>query len=875
MDPELQSIIVEQTVLSSMREACMNAEAIQLIKLITGTGMRFVIPVYQRPYSWDEEQCAQLWEDVLSVGRAVKQGNDSTSKHFIGSVVWIQDGAMRAAGVTPALIIDGQQRITTLTLMLVALAEYARKHKDSKDLDFSYEEIIDDSYLVNKHKKGDDHYRLTLSQGDRSILKSIIDHLEGKGDVIGNEDHRLINNLSWFRERLANLGDPNAIWRGLWSLWAVSISLDQKQDNPQLIFESMNSTGKDLSTADLVRNYVLMGQRQDEQTDLYEYHWRRIEEALGADSYDQIFDDFLHDWLSMLHAPSKLVSNDVYRVFKQYAENNGYNEPDHMKELLDSIRRYAGYYSCIIGGAESDLDLRKEFNELSDLKITVTTPLIMMMYEDYRQNLFGHDDFVSMLRTLVSYIFRRMTCELPSNGLNTFFPTVIKRLNDLRRTSDHNGFNYREAFEAILLGESSRLRMPSDEEFRIALTERDCYYRFRGKYLLSSLENLHHPKDPINFGTGVYTIEHIMPQNALAHAEWRNMLGNPSEEDFNTHVSRLGNLTLTAYNSELKDGTFEQKKDRAVGGYSNEYLTISAELHNAVQWDFDAIAQRGERLAADAITIWPRPSLPPETIAKYRSEVSQSKSLQSKKVTLSMLCRAGMLNPGDELTSPSSKYPAKAVLTSKFTIRLDSDDSDNDTSSSPSDAAVRVLKRAGSPRSTANGWTFWMHGGKTLADIRDEYLALGMPESQVIDFRADFWEGFFDHCSERDDFVEAYGDQSDRSRNASNWASFSIGQVKYHPEALLNRKDGTVGAKLYFKNAQNVYGLLLSHRKEVESLMAPLNGSIAWDATDANKKNRQVTVTRKTDFAPDHWNELYSWMEDALLALHKAAAFAE
>ncbi|TPF85537.1 hypothetical protein BW13_10400 [Bifidobacterium sp. UTCIF-37] len=853
----------------------MNAEAIQLTKLITGTGMRFVIPVYQRPYSWEEEQCAQLWEDVLTVGRAAEQDPDHAHKHFIGSIVWIQDGVMRASGITPALIIDGQQRVTTLTLMLVALAEYAHRHSDDENLDFSYEEIIDDSYLVNKHKKGDDHYRLTLSQGDRGILRSIIDHLEGRNDSIDDEDHRLIGNLNWFRERLANISDPNAVWHGLQCLWVVSISLTQGQDDPQLIFESMNSTGKDLSTADLVRNYVLMGQRQDEQADLYEHHWRKIEEALGVDSYDRIFDDFLHDWLSMLFAPSKLVSGDVYRVFKQYAEGNGYAEPDCMKKLLDSIRRYAGYYSRIAGGTESDPGLRKAFNEIADLKVSVANPLIMMMYEDYRQKLFSHDDFTSMLRTLISYVFRRMTCEMASNGLNTFFPTVIKRLNDLRESAVPSEFNYREAFEATLLGESGRLRMPSDEEFRTALTERDCYYRFRARYLLSSLENFHHPKDPIDFGTGVYTIEHIMPQNALAHTEWCDMLDNPSEEEFNAHVSRLGNLTLTAYNSELKDATFEQKKKRAIGGYNNDYLTISAELRRIDRWDFNTIAQRGERLAKDALAIWPRPFLPADIIARYRNETTQVKSLRTKKVTLSTLCRAGLLNPGDELTSQSSKYPAKAIITSKFTIRLDSDGSDNDTSASPSDAAVRVLKRAGSPRTTANGWTFWIHENKTLADIRNEYLDSDASEEQSSDFRADFWDGFFNHCSERDDFAEIYGDQSDRSRNTGNWASFGVGQIKYHPEALLSRRHGTVGVKLYFKNAQDIYNKLLIHREKVEAMMDPLDGVITWDDADNDKKSRQVTVTRKADFDAEHRDELYSWMEDALLVMQKLVAFVE
>lgn len=858
----------------------MNAGDMSLMNLIRDTGKRFVIPVYQRPYSWDEEQCAQLWEDVLAAGRRVIADPESDHTHFVGSVVWIQDGAMRAAGVTPALIIDGQQRITTLTLMLVALAEYARDHKDDDNLAFSYNRIIDGDYIVSEdYRKGDDHYRLTLSQGDRDVLRSIVDHLQHpQVETVGGPDHRLNANLEWFRERLANLDDPNAIWYGLRCLWMVSISLTQGQDNPQLIFESMNSTGKDLSTADLVRNYVLMGQHLDEQTDLYEHHWRKIEEALGTDSYDEIFDDFLRDWLSMLHAPSKLVSRDVYHVFKRYAEDTVHGDSERMKDLLDSIRRYAGYYARIAGGAEQDPELRKEFNDLVELKTTVANPLILTMYEAYHDGLFGHDDFVSMLRSLVSYVFRRMVCGLQSNSLNKFFLAFIKRLDDLR-TQSVDGFDYREAFEAILLGETGRLRMPSDEEFHDELVNRDCY-RFRCLYLLSSLENLQHPKDPINFSTGVYTIEHIMPQNALAHEQWRAMLCDPNTEQFNSHLSQLGNLTLTAYNSELKDGTFNQKKERAVGGYDKEHLTLSAELHDAVRWDFDAIARRGERLADDALKVWPKPSLSAQTITKYRAESDEAKRTKrsSKKVTLAMLCKAGLIHPGDELASQPAKYPAKAVITDKYTIRLDGSGPDDDTASSPSDAATRVLKRAGASTPSANGWTFWLFGDRSLADIRSEYLASNAnneDNGQTEDFRADFWEGFFDHCADREDFTEVYGDQSDRKRNPNNWASFGIGQIKLHPDALLNRRNGTVGAKLCFKDCADTYARLLARRGDVETMLAPLGGAVSWDDADADKRNRQVTVIRDADFAPESWDALYDWLAEALLMMRKVAALAQ
>lgn len=578
----------------------MNAGPISLISLISDASRRFVIPVYQRPYSWDEEQCEQLWEDILEIGRR----NDGT--HFTGSVVWIQDGVMSAAGVTPLLLIDGQQRVTTLMLLLVALADYARQHGEKTDaLHFSFEEIIDCGFLVSKYRKGDDHYRLMLSQGDRAVLKSIIDHLENPKVDILDGSRRLHDNFEWFRTRLENIEDVNIVWDGLRRLEVVSISLDQGKDNPQLIFESMNSTGKDLSTADLVRNYVLMGLPLDEQNALYEHHWRKIEETLGADSYDEVFDEFLRDWLTVINAPTPLASRDVYRVFKRYVETNGYGSNEHIADLLGEIRRYAGYYARINSGQEKDSELKRVLDRIHTLDMSVMTPLLMSLFDDYREGgedaAFSREDFVSMLRTLESYVFRRIVCDLASNGLNKFFLSVIARLNELR---DEGELNYREAFEAILLGESGTARrMPDDLAFRTALSTRDCYAFRRGYYLLTSLENSHHSKDPIDFAHGVHTIEHIMPQNALAHETWRNMLGADCEAVFERNINRLGNLTLTAYNSELSDASFEEKQQRAIGGYGNEYLSLSRELRDAIVWDEQHIEQRTQRLVNEAVQV--------------------------------------------------------------------------------------------------------------------------------------------------------------------------------------------------------------------------------------------------------------------------------
>lgn len=274
----------------------MNAHAQSLVGLITSANLRFVIPVYQRPYSWGEEQCEQLWQDILHVG------NRPQDTHFTGSVVWVQDGTFSASGIQPMLLIDGQQRITTLTLIIAALAEYSRRHPEA-ELRFSYAEIIQRAYLVDTFRQGADRYKLTLTRGDEKTLNSIIENLVNADHPIDEESTKLIANYQFFRKRIEALADPNIVWDGLQRLVIVSISLDANQDNPQLIFESMNSTGKDLSSADLIRNFVLMGLPKDKQDELYLNHWRNIELKLGADTYEDTFDEFLRNYLTVLYAP--------------------------------------------------------------------------------------------------------------------------------------------------------------------------------------------------------------------------------------------------------------------------------------------------------------------------------------------------------------------------------------------------------------------------------------------------------------------------------------------------------------------------------------------------------------------------------------------
>lgn len=832
----------------------MNASSQSLVELIQPSSLRFVVPVYQRPYSWDREHCEQLWDDILAVGKR------PDGRHFTGSVVWVQDGVMAASGVTPRLLIDGQQRVTTVTLLLVALAEYAQAHAD-RDLAFSFDEILNTGYLINRYRKGDDRYKLLLSQGDRETLKSILDHLENPERKLVDDSARIRENLDFFRGRLEALENPNAVWEGLQRLDIVSISLAAGQDNPQLIFESMNSTGKDLSSADLVRNFVLMGLPAKEQEELYLNHWRVIEETLGTDTDDEVFDAFIRGYLIVLHAPEPPARRDVYPLFKRHVQLNGYDKPGRMKVLLEELEVFARYYSDITRGTAKEPRLKAAFDSLARLDITAVNPFLMSLCQDFEAQAFSLDDFESMLRTLESYMFRRAVCDVPSNALTNFLASVIARLNKVQE----DGENYREAFEAYLrLEDGTARRFPGNAEFAQTLATRDIYQFRKAFYLLTCLENAHHPKNPIDFSTGPYTIEHIMPRNALASEEWRAVLGDAAEEEFEVLVHNLGNLTLTTYNSELSDATFAEKRNRCIGGYNEEYLAISHALAVAEKWGRAEIEKRATELVETAKKRWPELAVTTEAAQKYAPE-KDGNAAEKPKAEFRSVFAAGLILPGAKLVPVSEKYSAVATVTETGMIALP----DGQEFHSPSLATIHAARLAGIGASSRNGWTFWRIGtdGPVLDELRSHFLA---GQKGRREFRIAFWRGFYEHCSTIPGFVEAFNDPADRIDNPDSWARFGIGAWNCELDAFLWKIERMVGVKVYCRE-KSIFAKILSQRGDIDTRLAKLDGEIIWDDLNADKKSRSLTVRRTADWENADLSTLYEWMVKALFELRSIA----
>jgi uncharacterized protein with ParB-like and HNH nuclease domain/predicted transport protein len=553
---------------------------------------QFVIPIYQRTYSWTEKECRQLWDDVVRAG-----SHEAVNVHFVGSVVYVESGLGQVTQFSPLLVIDGQQRLTTVTLLIAALA---RALGESEPVDGFSSRKLQNYYLVNPEEDGERAFKLLLSQTDRDSLLAI---------VAGNEQPaqgslRIAQAYKLFEELLDGCsGDFADVCRGLSKLVVVDIALSREHDNPQLIFESMNSTGRQLSQADLIRNYVLMGLETGLQERLYMRFWRPMELEFGQEAYSSDFDGFMRHYLTVKTGEIPKVG-DVYEAFKDHATQPAVADAG-VETLVRDIREFACYFCAMALDRESESDLKLAFHDLRELKVDVAYPFLLELYEDYIGGDLAATDLLAAVRLVESYVFRRAVCSIPTNSLNKTFATAGRALVKKR---------YLESIEAHFLLLPSYRRFPDDEEFQRNLRSRDLY-NFRSRsYWLRRLEN-HGRKE--RMAVDEYTIEHILPQNPDLDAEWREALGSEWQRVQEELLHTLGNLTLTGYNSEYSDRPFPGKRD-IEGGFKTSPLRLNEGLGSIERWDEAAIQARGARLAKAALDVWPAPALTDEVLDEYR-----------------------------------------------------------------------------------------------------------------------------------------------------------------------------------------------------------------------------------------------------------------
>jgi uncharacterized protein with ParB-like and HNH nuclease domain/predicted transport protein len=553
---------------------------------------QFVIPIYQRTYSWTEKECRQLWDDVVRAG-----SHEAINVHFVGSVVYVESGLSQVTQFSPLLVIDGQQRLTTVTLLIAALAGAL---DESEPVDGFSSRKLRNYYLVNPEEDGERRFKLLLSQTDRDSLLAIV----GGNEQPTEASLRIAQAYELFQELLEGCSSDFAdLCRGLSKLVVVDIALNREHDNPQLIFESMNSTGRQLSQADLIRNYILMGLEPKLQERLYEQFWRPMELEFGQEAYSKDFDGFMRHYLTVKTGEIPKVG-DVYEAFKDHATRPAVADAG-IDALVQDVREFARYFCAMALGQESEGDLKLAFHDLRELKVDVAYPFLLELYEDYAGGDLAAAELLAAVRLVESYVFRRAICSIPTNSLNKTFATAGKTLLKER---------YVQSIEAHFLLLPSYRRFPDDEEFQRNLRSRDLY-NFRSRsYWLRRIEN-HGRKERVPVDE--YTIEHILPQNPDLVAEWREALGSEWQRVQEQWLHTLGNLTLTGYNSEYSDRPFPEKRDLE-GGFKNSPLKLNEGLGSIERWDEAAIQARAARLATAALDVWRAPTLATEVLDEYR-----------------------------------------------------------------------------------------------------------------------------------------------------------------------------------------------------------------------------------------------------------------
>ncbi|MBS0206761.1 MAG: DUF262 domain-containing protein [Planctomycetes bacterium] len=564
---------------------------------------QFVIPIYQRTYSWTEKECRQLWDDIVRTGR-----DDKLVAHFVGSIVYVEKGLSNLTTQEPLLVIDGQQRLTTLTLLLAALAKALEKPDEGnrEPVDGFSPRKLRNYYLLNPEEEGERHYKLILSQTDKSSLIAILDNVEQpKAPSL-----RVTANFALFEELIAsNQGDLVTVCKGIAKLVVVDIALNRDQDNPQLIFESMNSTGRELSQADLIRNFVLMGLEPKLQTRLYEQYWRPMELDFGQEAYGTHFDAFMRHYLTVKTGEIPRLDG-IYDAFKQHSRSAAVAQLG-VEELVKDVRHFAHYFCAMALGVEQDAELKLAFHDLREPKVDVAYPFLLELYHDYSSGMLPKLDFVTIVRMIEAYVFRRAICTIPTNSMNKTFSTFTKAIKKDQ---------YLESIQAHFLLLPSYRRFPNDDEFRRDLQTRDLY-NFRSRsYWLRRMEN-HGRKERVVVDE--YTIEHIMPQNENLSAAWKADLGVDWERVQQTWLHTLGNLTLTGYNSEYSDRLFKEKRDMD-GGFKISPLKLNAGLGQLDTWNEHAIVTRAGKLAESALGVWQSPKLSEAALLPYKRSVAVS-----------------------------------------------------------------------------------------------------------------------------------------------------------------------------------------------------------------------------------------------------------
>ena len=570
----------------------MKANEINLNRFLSQSDTQFIIPVYQRNYDWSHHQCKQLLDDILEIGT-----NSKKNAHFIGSIVYVHDDVYSASGIRELTTIDGQQRLTTLTLIYLVIYRLAKTL--GKEQLFNK---INETYLINKFAADEEKLKLKPTENNNRALKYLLrsDNQEEYSDF-----SRLIDNFNYFKSRILE-ENYEAVLTGISKLMFVEISLDRDKDDPQRIFESLNSTGLELSQADLIRNYILMGLKRKSQNKIYENYWEHIEQLAKDESTNSSkVSDYIRDYLTLENKkiPNK---NKVYHEFK---EKYPTSTVEVLENILTPIKKLVKHYNKLLNPAhEPDNDIRQQLQYINRLEINVAYPFLLKVYDDYSTGVISKQTFIEVLELIQAFTWRRFIIGLPTNALNKIF---------MRLYEDIDSQNYLTSIQLALLKKKGSQRFPRNKEVVNTLREKDMYgiNPKNRVYFLERLEN-HRNKELVKIdGNSDITIEHIFPQNP--EPKWKIELG---EDEYNfikeNYLNTIANLTLSGNNGKLGNKKFLSKKEMNVDGEEQGYkysrLWLNSYLTQIDKWGKNEIEKRFQIIKERFLSIWVFPDIDTE-----------------------------------------------------------------------------------------------------------------------------------------------------------------------------------------------------------------------------------------------------------------------
>lgn len=837
----------------------MNGNAQKLIKYLDGASKRFIIPVYQRNYDWKMEHCKQLYDDLVKI---IRQNRKS---HFFGSIVSVQS---ESGTMEEFLIIDGQQRLTTISLLLLAIYHLLSSGK-MVSRDHQLTDKILKKYLIDEYEPEEKRIKLKPIKNDQKAFGILFDQDE---EYI--PDSNLTINYRYFYGRIQHGElDIDELFDAICKLEIINISLNH-EDNPQLIFESLNSTGLNLSEGDKIRNYILMGLPNDQQTKFYEKYWNRIESYTDYD-----VSSFVRDYLSIKQQSTPNM-NSVYPTFKKYVEDA---EVADIEPLLKDLLEYAKRYAFLIKGGHSDERLNSCIYRLNRLSTSITRPFLLEVIRLSESGALTADELIEVFHFTESYLFRRAICDLPTNALNKIFLLLHREI--IRFDGDES--HYVEKFKYALLSKRERTRFPSDEEFAECMSTRNIYgMNPKNKlYLFERLENSETSETKDVWGhldRGEYSIEHIMPQHLTA--AWIVSLGDNYEAIHTNWLHRLANLTLTAYNSRYSNSPFAEKRDMP-HGFKDSGLRINQWVGRKEQWGLPELEERDQLLKNTVIEIWSYPT------SNYHPQKKQMDAIaldEDAILTGRVLSKYSFKGAEQPVASWADMYQQvitmlhsenKAVLTKLAVSQDPAVDLSLHFSMSPTSF--------NSCRQIDTDLYVWT-GTDTqykINNLRKIFAIFDVPESELVfylkdednsetvagnryEIRKKYWEYTLPQLKNAFSENGLFGNVNPVT---SNWIAGFVGIPGIHIDCVANFDESRV--ELYLGMAskeknKELFGFLFARKDNIEKVIGT---QLIWSRMDDNKASKIHTFLPGVDISKDiDWPRMAKFHVDASKKLYLA-----